>query len=252
MFGPRSLTILTAALLIMAFYLSLAPGYPNGLSDLDPRDRFVRGDLPATAYLNDLGVADVNDDGWLDVYSTNHDVRPLILINEEGSAWADRVLELNLSTNRVLIGADKVLGQGPPQIDAAGTYIYWTLNEFIVQTHQLPESRAAAGVILAGSAEIATTEGAVALAEHAAEGEIVAAFPADLVEHQMKAFHFTSRPMVTAPSVSTLSPDTMSPGCTSATRRHFRRFSSEASVPIRKAERLRSGPKIGTRCSGSI
>jgi hypothetical protein len=122
------LTILTAALLIMAFYLSLAPGYPNSPSDLDARDRFVRGDLPATASLDDLGVADVNDDGWLDVYSTNHDVRPLILINEEGSAWADRVLELNLSTNRVLVGADKVLGQGPPQIDAPGTYIYWTLN----------------------------------------------------------------------------------------------------------------------------
>jgi hypothetical protein len=60
MVGPRSLTILTAALLIMAFYLSLAPGYPNSPSDLDARDRFVRGDLPATAYLNDLGVADVN------------------------------------------------------------------------------------------------------------------------------------------------------------------------------------------------
>ena len=58
----RSLTILTAALLIMAFYLSLAPGYPNSPSDLNARDRFVRGDLPATAYLNDLGVADVNDD----------------------------------------------------------------------------------------------------------------------------------------------------------------------------------------------
>ena len=189
---PRSLIILAIALPVMASYFFLAPGYPRSPSDLDAHDRFVRRDLPATAYLNDLGVADVNDDRWLDVYTTNHDVRPLILINDEGSAWADRVLELNLSTNRVLVGADKMLGQGPPRIDAPGIYIYWTLNEFVVQTHQLPESRAAAGVILAGRAEIATTEGSVVLAEQAAEGEIVAPFPADLVESQTKAFHFRS------------------------------------------------------------
>jgi hypothetical protein len=77
-------------------------------------------------------------------------------------------------------------------MDAPGIYIYWTLNEFVVQTHQLPESRAAAGVILAGRAEIATTMGAVVLAEQAAEGEIVAPFSADLVETQTKAFHFTA------------------------------------------------------------
>jgi hypothetical protein len=70
-----SLIILAIALLVIASYVFLAPGYPSSTSDLHAHDRFVRRDLPSTAYLNDLGVGDVNDDLWLDVYTTNHDVR---------------------------------------------------------------------------------------------------------------------------------------------------------------------------------
>jgi hypothetical protein len=78
MVRPRSLIVPAIALLVIVSYLFSARSYPSSPSELYAHDRFVRRDLPTTAYLNDLGVADVNDDRWLDVYTTNHDVRPLI------------------------------------------------------------------------------------------------------------------------------------------------------------------------------
>lgn len=184
--------LLAALVLVPSLYVLLAAATQNGELDLSADRQFSRRDLASTAYLFDLGVADINDDSWLDIYTTNHGVRPLILVNEAGKSFADRVLDLKLSTNRSFVGADQTLEQAPPTLDAPGLYIYWTLNEFVIRAHRLPEDRPASGIVLARETEIATTDGSVRVTEHAAEGERVAPFSPERLDGQVKAFQFTA------------------------------------------------------------
>jgi hypothetical protein len=188
--GPlaRAVGALTLAVVALG---ALAPAGLTEDPPLTTGDAFVREDLPPTARLFDLGVADVDDDGWLDLYSTNHHVRPLLLVNDRGG-FVDRVLDLNLSTSRGLVGGDRAVGEAAPPLDAPGLYLYWTLNEFVVRAHRLPENQPVSGVILARDSEVAISDGAVAVTEHAAEGAIVAPFPATLVDTQNKALRFTA------------------------------------------------------------
>jgi hypothetical protein len=63
----------------------------------------------------------MNDRG-LNVYATNHDVRHSSSSMRKEVRGGARSRN-QPSTKRVLVGADKTLGQGPPKIDAPGIYI---------------------------------------------------------------------------------------------------------------------------------
>ena len=86
--------------------------------------QFARYGLSATMYLDNLGVADINDDGWLDIYTTNHQARPLILINQLDGTFSNDVIRLGLGTAQGVPGQRSIFSESDPHFDKPGLYIY--------------------------------------------------------------------------------------------------------------------------------
>jgi ASPIC and UnbV/FG-GAP-like repeat len=128
--------------------------------------------LPSTMYLYDVGVADVDDDGWLDIYTTNHQVRPLLLINQMDGAFSNDVLRVHLGTSEDYSGGDLAFNNSEPNFDSPGLYIYWHIGELVVRAHRIPESTTASGIILVGGNEIPATDGPAILPEVPADAAV--------------------------------------------------------------------------------
>ena len=111
-------------------------------------DQFERLPLPRVLKPYALGVADVDDDGWLDIFTTNHWARPLVLVNDRKGGFVDRVLELNLGTDQRHWSADPTLSEDGPPLGQPGVYLYWQGTELVVRAHQLPETMPVSGVVL--------------------------------------------------------------------------------------------------------
>ena len=107
----------------------------------------------------DMGVADINDDGWLDVHTTNHHARPLILINQRNGRFADKVLDLHLGTDRGQLGAEAGWPSEPPALEQPGLYIYWDGNELVIRAHDVAATGPATGFVLMAKKRSVTTLG---------------------------------------------------------------------------------------------
>ncbi len=107
----------------------------------------------------DMGVTDINDDGWLDVHTTNHHARPLALINQRNGQFTDKVLDLHLGTDRGQWGADPGWPSQPPSLDQQGLYVYWDGNELVIGAHDLPATEPATGFVLIAKRRSAATDG---------------------------------------------------------------------------------------------
>jgi hypothetical protein len=153
-----------------------ASGILHGSAEADTlrtRDQFVRHALPSTMHLHDLGVADINDGGWLDIYTTNHQFRPLILTNQLDGKFSNDVLRLHLGTAQDYTGGDPTFNKSKPTFDRSGLYIYWHLGELIVRAHRIPKSTPASGTILVGPNEISETDGPVMIEQHPTDAAIL-------------------------------------------------------------------------------
>ena len=92
-------------------------------SNLPVGEAFERVDLGSTLHAFSIGVTDFNDDGALDVFTTNHDASSLYLQNDGGGGFADRRLDLGLSSNQEFPGSEIALDVVVP--NDPGLYIYW-------------------------------------------------------------------------------------------------------------------------------
>lgn len=88
-------------------------------------------------YLFDLGITDVDSDGWLDVYTTNHGARQQILLNQAGTNFIDQLVETGLSQSAPFSGAEPALGS--PTMNQPGLYIYWQKQTLTLKSYQLPK-----------------------------------------------------------------------------------------------------------------
>ena len=82
-----------------------------------------------TLHAFSIGVTDFNDDGALDIFTTNHDASSLYLQNDGGGAFEDRRLDLGLSSSQDFPGSEIARDAVVP--DDPGLYVYWqggTLN----------------------------------------------------------------------------------------------------------------------------
>jgi ASPIC and UnbV/FG-GAP-like repeat len=157
------------ALLVYAPICLCASGIwfgPAEAETLRTSGQFVGHALPSTMYLDDLGVADVNDDGLLDIYTTNHQAQPLILVNQQDGAFKNDVLRLRLGTAQDYVGADPNFNDMEPIFDRSGLYIYWHFGHLVVRAHRIPKSTPASGAIFVSRGEILDTDGSVTVAEH--------------------------------------------------------------------------------------
>ncbi len=89
-----------------------------------------------------------------------------MLINRPGGEFKDDVLSLHLGTARDYAGTDPTFENPEPVFSRAGLYIYWHVDELIVRSHRIPNSRPASGTIFVRPEEIAETAGPVTIKEH--------------------------------------------------------------------------------------
>ena len=71
----------------------------------------------------DVGVVDVNGDDNLDIYTSNHNFRQVLLIADGQGLYHDVLDEWGLSQSQEFPGVE--LSYVAPTIDKAGLYIYW-------------------------------------------------------------------------------------------------------------------------------
>ncbi len=100
---------------------------------VDTGDAFTRVELPFnTLYLFDLGVTDIDADGDLDLYSTNHNARMSGVINDGGWRFREESSALGLDHTRG-VRSTEVMIEGPPA-DTPGLDVFTlTSNELVLR-----------------------------------------------------------------------------------------------------------------------
>ena len=99
-------------------------------------DWFSEQPLPMTEIHRffDIGVVDANDDDNLDIYTSNHHFRQVLLVSDGQGSYHDVVSEWGLDQSRAFPNAE--LSFSAPEIDKPGLYIYWFGTQFIIQAHK--------------------------------------------------------------------------------------------------------------------
>ena len=96
---PLRVLVLTACLLLAALGAVRLKTLTRQSMPLLESDQFVQQYLNNTYALFDLGVADINGDHWIDIFSTNHNARQLFLINQAGKTFEDKATEFKFPQN---------------------------------------------------------------------------------------------------------------------------------------------------------
>ena len=108
-----------------ATWLLLPVGNNNGFAIKDfPIDRIDR--------FYDVGIVDANDDGNLDIYTSNHHFRQAMLVSDGKGGYRDVLSEWGLDQNLDFPNAE--LSFTAPEPDKSGLYIYWLGTQFIIRT----------------------------------------------------------------------------------------------------------------------
>ena len=102
------------------------------------QDRFSsRSILSDVQQLFDLGVVDINADGNLDIYTSNHSAGQFLLLGDGSGGFSEnRLSEFSLDQDREFPGLEDF--GTVPEIETPGLYISWQGRDLVLQTHQLP------------------------------------------------------------------------------------------------------------------
>jgi hypothetical protein len=89
------------------------------------RGSFVaqRPPIKATHLIMDVGVADINADGILDIFTTNHNYRQDLLLGDGKGGYRDVLSEWGLDQSLEFPGLEIALNL--PEVSSPGFYIYW-------------------------------------------------------------------------------------------------------------------------------
>jgi len=124
-----------------------------------PPIQFEERPLEPSMHLFDLGVADINSDGWLDIFSTNHSARQSILLNEAGVRFQDRLIELGLSQNAAFPGVEPTFAE--PDFDEPGIYIFWYRSFLVIRSHHFSAPQAIDGNVILSNPVLIVSDGGV-------------------------------------------------------------------------------------------
>lgn len=131
-----------AAAVSLAAVLTALGMYLYRRADASP---FVEVPLPLqeTARLFDIGVVDANQDGLLDIYTSNHHFRQVLLLAQPNGGYRDVLSEWGLDQSRDFPLAE--LSFITPKVDRPGVYVYWRGTNLVIERHQPGGREAVAG-----------------------------------------------------------------------------------------------------------
>ncbi len=89
--------------------------------------------LPKVHHLFDLGVVDADGDGTLDVYTSNHNYRQILMLSDGLGGHRDVLTEWGLDQNRDFPAWEQSFVA--PVMDKPGLYVYWLGETLVLRTH---------------------------------------------------------------------------------------------------------------------
>lgn len=131
-----ALILFVSALLLALAYSArddLKPGIVRFLAS--ERNWFIAAPLPMPVIeqIFDMGIVDANQDGLLDIYTSNHNYRQILWIADGKGGYRDSLSEWGLDQIKEFPGWEQAM-LAPP-IDKAGLYIYWVGDTINIRTH---------------------------------------------------------------------------------------------------------------------
>jgi hypothetical protein len=129
----RSRAILAFVILVTAVGAFLARN--SGTSDW-----FVEYPPPLqeTHRFFDLGIVDANGDHLLDIYTTNHHFRQVLLLADGHGGYRDVLSDWGLDQSRQFPLAE--LSFSAPVFDRPGLYIYWFGTQLVLRAHNIKDA----------------------------------------------------------------------------------------------------------------
>ena len=85
--------------------------------------------------LNDLGVVDANDDGYLDIFTTNHSALQSLMLNDGGSFGRDSFIDSGMAQSRDFPGVEDQFTEVKPE--QPGLYIFRYQRWLVFQAHDI-------------------------------------------------------------------------------------------------------------------
>ena len=95
-------------------------GFSRASLPIDHIDRFF-----------DVGVVDADGDGHLDIYTSNHHFRQVLLIADGRGGYRDVLSEWGLDQSPAFPNAE--LSFASPKVEAPGLYLFWVGTQFVIQ-----------------------------------------------------------------------------------------------------------------------
>ena len=93
--------------------------------------------LKESHWIYDTGITDANGDGLLDIFTSNHNWRQLLLLADEQGGYKDVLSQWGLDQSQEFPGIE--ISTIPPELDKPGLYIYWYNRHLYIRTHNLQE-----------------------------------------------------------------------------------------------------------------
>ncbi len=142
----RNIFIFLGIIFISLIIVFLLQPRDTDKNPLNANSNYIKEELGEAYSVFDLGVSDINQDGFLDIFSTNHNAGELLLINQQGKGFKDGVLELDFPQNYEVAdqpAADPLANKKEP-----GLYIYWHNYELTITSQGLTNPKEFRGLAI--------------------------------------------------------------------------------------------------------
>ena len=147
LFRPLALAIYAFILVIVVSYLLWQPANEKLNLSFQGKEWFANRPLMTEIFrLFDLGVVDVNSDGKLDIFTSNHNHGQLLLLGDGKGNFSENVTsQWGLDQNPEFPGLE--FAGSEPSIDAPGLYIYWQERNLVIVNHKTENIGSIEGLI---------------------------------------------------------------------------------------------------------
>jgi len=101
-------------------------------------------EFPESSYhLYDIGITDVNSDGVLDIFTSNHYSLQRVMLGDGSGHYIDSLASMHLNQDADYPGSED--WGNPPSMPNEGVYIYWYRNTINIRNHNVSAGSDVAG-----------------------------------------------------------------------------------------------------------